>query len=58
MLNCYFYWIIITGGPAALAGVQKGDSIIKVNGTQVSKVNHKQVVQIIKCKLLKFFFLY
>ncbi|CAL4066068.1 unnamed protein product, partial [Meganyctiphanes norvegica] len=36
------------GGPAAQAGVQKGDSIIKVNGTLVSQVNHKEVVQIIK----------
>ncbi|XP_068204080.1 uncharacterized protein [Palaemon carinicauda] len=36
------------GGPAALAGVKKGDSIIKVNGTLVSQVNHKEVVQIIK----------
>ncbi|KAK7065298.1 Rho guanyl-nucleotide exchange factor activity protein, partial [Halocaridina rubra] len=35
-------------GPAALAGVKKGDSIIKVNGTLVSQVNHKDVVQIIK----------
>ncbi|XP_069952043.1 rho guanine nucleotide exchange factor 11 isoform X6 [Cherax quadricarinatus] len=36
------------GGPAAQAGVKKGDSIIKVNGTIVSQVNHKEVVQIIK----------
>lgn len=39
-----------TGGPAAQAGVKKGDSIIKVNGTIVSKINHREVVQIIKCK--------
>ncbi|XP_045595690.2 rho guanine nucleotide exchange factor 12 isoform X4 [Procambarus clarkii] len=37
------------GGPAAQAGVKKGDSIIKVNGTIVSQINHKEVVQIIKC---------
>ncbi|XP_042206129.1 rho guanine nucleotide exchange factor 11-like isoform X3 [Homarus americanus] len=36
------------GGPAAQAGVKKGDSIIKVNGTIVSQINHKEVVQIIK----------
>ncbi|XP_076036455.1 uncharacterized protein LOC143022226 isoform X2 [Oratosquilla oratoria] len=36
------------GGPAAQAGVKKGDSIIRVNGTLVSQVNHKEVVQIIK----------
>ncbi|XP_071526476.1 uncharacterized protein [Panulirus ornatus] len=36
------------GGPAAQAGVKKGDSIIEVNGTVVSKINHKEVVQIIK----------
>lgn len=36
------------GGPAAQAGVKKGDSIIKVNGTIVSKINHREVVQIIK----------
>ncbi|XP_047501020.1 rho guanine nucleotide exchange factor 11-like [Penaeus chinensis] len=36
------------GGPAALAGVKKGDSIIKVNGNLVSQVNHKEVVEIIK----------
>lgn len=37
------------GGPAAQAGVKKGDSIIEVNGTIVSQINHKEVVQIIKC---------
>ncbi|KAF2349940.1 PDZ domain [Trinorchestia longiramus] len=36
------------GGPACLAGVQVGDCIMKVNGTPVSKFNHKEVVQIIK----------
>ncbi|XP_064107436.1 uncharacterized protein LOC135216228 isoform X5 [Macrobrachium nipponense] len=36
------------GGPAALAGVKKGDSIIKVNGMLVSQSNHREVVQIIK----------
>lgn len=41
---------IYIGGPAAQAGVKKGDSIIEVNGNIVSSVNHKEVVQIIKCK--------
>ncbi|XP_063889552.1 rho guanine nucleotide exchange factor 11-like isoform X5 [Scylla paramamosain] len=36
------------GGPAAQAGVRKGDSIIEVNGAIVSQINHKEVVQIIK----------
>ena len=44
MLNC------LLGGPASQAGVQAGDCIVKVNGTPVAKFNHKEVVQIIKCK--------
>ena len=43
-------YFALTGGPAAQAGVRKGDSIIEVNGAIVSQINHKEVVQIIKCK--------
>ena len=42
---------ILSGGPACEAGVKAGDCIIKVNGTHVSKFNHKEVVEIIKCEL-------
>ena len=47
-LNITVYCFL--GGPASQAGVKPGDYIMKVNGTPVSKFNHKEVVQIIKCE--------
>ncbi|XP_032433114.1 rho guanine nucleotide exchange factor 12 isoform X3 [Xiphophorus hellerii] len=37
-----------TDGAAMRAGVQTGDRIIKVNGTLVTRSNHKEVVKLIK----------
>ncbi|XP_055330885.1 rho guanine nucleotide exchange factor 11-like isoform X2 [Paramacrobiotus metropolitanus] len=50
--NPVFVQSVKEDGPAALAGVQKGDRIIKVNGTLVTQSNHTEVVKLIKADQL------
>lgn len=46
--NPVFVRSVRQDGAAAKAGVQKGDRIIKVNGTLVTQSNHQEVVKLIK----------
>uniref|UniRef100_H3BVY5 Rho guanine nucleotide exchange factor (GEF) 12b n=1 Tax=Tetraodon nigroviridis TaxID=99883 RepID=H3BVY5_TETNG len=46
--NPVFVQLVKKNGAAMRAGVQKGDRIIKVNGTLVTRSNHMEVVQLIK----------
>ncbi|XP_023198206.1 rho guanine nucleotide exchange factor 12-like isoform X1 [Xiphophorus maculatus] len=46
--NPVFVQLVKEDGAAMRAGVQTGDRIIKVNGTLVTRSNHKEVVKLIK----------
>lgn len=51
---CYVSWII-RGSPAEQIGLIVGDNIISVNGTDVSKSNHEDVVKLIGIFIVIFY---